>query len=53
MRCRKIVYVMRTREVSCVTTPTQFPWEIRFHLVNDRGRVIVLKIAGHQHTGVQ
>ena len=40
-------------EVSYVATPTQFPWEIHFRLVNDRGRVIVLKIADHQHTGVQ
>ena len=39
----KIVRVEREDGVLCVTTPTQFPWEIHFHLVDDRGRVIVLK----------
>ena len=34
----KFVYIEVMQGVSCVMTPTQFLWEIRFHLADDRGR---------------
>lgn len=41
----KIVRVVREDEVLLHTTPTTRRWEIDFDLTNDRGRVIVFKIA--------
>lgn len=52
IKITKMVYIEREDGVLCVATPTQFPWGIRFHLAEDRGRVIVLKIASHLLTDV-